>query len=140
MPDLILREATYTFGQPDRNPLTLNAEEISIWQDTRTAMKKVVFNQNDELTGTCDEATSSDNKRVNLKGNVKLSKVTDNVKIECDSLNWDDDTQTISSDGLVSLVYKDGTEITAEGFSALLEENKYEFKKIVEGRYTADEE
>lgn len=147
LPDMIMKQAVYTFGKPDRKPLILEAEEISIWQkDTKTVIKNISFHQNKknseevELTGSCESGLSLNNSKVTLKGNVKLYKNTDNVKIECDELDWDDESQTIRTEGIVYMTYQDGTELKARGFKALLDENVYEFEEIISGRYTPDEQ
>ncbi len=67
-----------------------------------------------------------------------MYKKSDNLTIDCDNLLWDDSEQTMSTDGTVHLVYKDGTELTAEGFTAMLETNTYEFRKITQGVFTEE--
>lgn len=144
LPDMILHNATYVYGQPDRKPLMLQASEILVWnKDNKTEISDISFYQGKdddiELSGTCDCAVSYSNNQVTLKGNVKLYKTTDKVKIECESIKWDDEKQSISTDGIVFLTYQDGTEIEAEGFKALLKEDSYSFGKIIKGRYTSDD-
>lgn len=144
LPDMILHNATYVYGQPDRKPLVLQASEISVWnKENKTEIKDITFYQGKdgdiELSGTCDRAISYNNNQVLLQGNVKLYKTTDEVNIECDSIKWDDEKQSISTDGIVFLTYQDGTHIQAEGFKALLKEDSYSFGKIIKGRYTSNE-
>lgn len=148
LPDMIMYKATYVFGERDRRPLILNAETITIYTQNngRTLLENAVFTQEEkdenglphvEIEGSCDSASiNEDNTVAKLFGNVKLNKKSDNFTIECDTLEWNDEYQTISTDSAVHVVYGDGTELTAVGFSARLDDNIYEFGEIIEGRYT----
>ncbi len=146
LPDMILTDASYTLGKPDRTPLRMQAGKIIIYNErNRTVLETPVFTQNAkdsdevELEGSCLRAESFDNEKVTLEGNVRIVKKSDNVVIECDNLIWDDKTSSLSTDGIVSLSYKDGTKMTARGFKALLDSNTYEFDVILEGRYSDEQ-
>ncbi len=146
LPDMIMTDASYTLGKPDRTPLRMQAGTITIYSErNRTVLETPVFTQKAkdsdeiELEGSCDRAESFDNERVTLEGNVKVLKKSDNVTIECDNLIWDDKTSSLTTDGLVSLSYKDGTKMTARGFKALLDSNTYEFDVILEGRFSDEQ-
>lgn len=136
LPDMILYDASYTFGRPDNDPLVLNAQKIAIYANSRTVVEKAVFTVSDELDGSCDRAESSDDKHITLEGNVHVFKKTDNLVIDCDNLVWDDETRSLSTQGLVHVVYEDGTKLSARGFRALPDTNEYEFDEIIEGVYT----
>ncbi len=149
LPDMILINADYTFGQPDKKPLLLHADSITIYPvGQRMEIQKVSFTQKSsnensdliELSGKCDYAVSTDNVNIQMTGNVNLYKYTDDVEITCEELIWDDNNQEIKADGNVTVKYKNGTSITGTGFKALLNENVYEFKTIYEGKYTGEEE
>lgn len=146
LPDMIMTEASYTLGRPDRTPLRMQARTITIYSErNRTVLEEPVFTQKAkdseeiELEGSCKRAESFDNENVTLEGNVRVMKKSDNVTIECDNLIWDDKTSSLSTDGLVKLSYKDGTRMTARGFRALLDSDTYEFTEILEGRYSDDQ-
>jgi len=148
LPDMIMHEATYIFGEKNIRPLVMKAETITIFSgdDGRTILKNASFIQEEkddegklytEMYGSCEDALiNSDNTIAKMSGNVKLVKKTDNFSIECHDLEWNDKKQTIKTDSEVKVVYEDGTELKAIGFSAQLDDNIYEFGKIIEGRYS----
>lgn len=146
LPDMIMTDASYTLGKPDRTPLRMQAKTIIIYSErNRTVLEMPVFTQKAkdsdeiELEGSCMRAESFDNEKVTLEGNVRVLKKSDNVTIECDNLIWDDKTSSLSTDGLVMLSYKDGTSMKARGLKALLDSDTYEFTEILEGRYSDDQ-
>lgn len=140
---MIMHKATYIFGEKDKRPLIMDADTITVYSGKmgRTILEKAFFVQEDEgLKGQCDSAeVNKDNTIAQLQGNVKLSKSTDDFEIECELLTWDDEEQTISSDGEVLVKYGNGTQLQAIGFLAKLNDNVYEFGQIVEGRYTDED-
>jgi len=147
LPDMIMHEATYVFGDAGRRPLIMDADVITVYsgKNGRTLLENLTFVQEEEseegvshveMEGSCDSAyINSDNSVAKMTGNVRLTKKTDNFTIECDSLEWDDDKQIINTESNVYVKYEDGTELKAIGFSAQLEDNIYEFGQIIEGRY-----
>lgn len=147
LPDMIMHEATYVFGDAGRRPLIMGAELITVYSgdNGRTLLENLTFTQEDtdedgetyvEMEGSCDSAyINSENSIAKMSGNVRLTKKTDNFTIECESLEWDDDKQIINTESFVHVVYEDGTELKAIGFSAQLDDNIYEFGRIIEGRY-----
>lgn len=143
LPDMVMHQATYLFGEMDKKPLVMNAETITVYsgRNGRTLLEKTSFIQEDEgLEGSCDNASvNSSNTIATLEGNVKLKKKTDDFEIECDILIWNDEEQTITSDSEVMVKYGDGTELQAIGFLAKLDDNIYEFGKIIEGRFTDED-
>lgn len=141
LPDMIMHDATYIFGEKDRRPLVLTAQTITIYSGKtgRTLIENATFEQED-LDGSCESGfINADNTVAKLSGSVRLHKTSDNFTIECDNLEWNDELQTISSDSEVYVVYEDGTELKAIGFYAQLDDNIYEFGQIIEGRYTDSE-
>jgi len=147
LPDMIMTNASYTLGKPDRTPLTMNARQITVYNgNSRTILENPSFSQKAkdsdmiELRGSCDYAQSTDNSSVSLSGNIRIFKNTDNVTIECDTLLWDDEQRMMSTPGIVRLSYPDGTYITARGLTASLDSNLYEFEEIIQGRFEIDQE
>ncbi len=151
LPDMIMNNAVYSFGDSGRNPVVMTAAEIKIYRghNPRTLLSDISFVQYgedetgktvEELSGHCDSATVTDkNTKAKLTGNVWLTKRSDNFTIDCSVLTWNDDKQEINSDGNVHVLYEDSMEINAKGFNAKLDENIYEFGKIENGRFTDDE-
>lgn len=147
LPDMILNNATYIFGEKARRPLVMEAQTITIFTGSngRTLLEKATFVQEEkdtngqtytELEGRCDSASINEKNTIaKLEGNVRLVKKSDNFEIQCERLEWNDESQIISTDSDVRVVYGDGTELKAIGFSAQLNDNIYEFGEIIEGRY-----
>lgn len=137
LPDMILKDATYTLGKPNEEPLTMKARSITIYNNEKgTLMDDVSFTSGNKLQGSCDKASvSSDSNKATLEGNVKIFKNDDNISIQAQSLRWDNDKMTIDTDGEVFVSYEDGTQIRAKGFAAQLDINLYEFSEIIEGRF-----
>ena len=137
---MIMKDAVYTLSQKDDSPMVMQAELISIYGTGRdTVLENVSFRRGDSLEGSCAKATvSSDNNHATLSGNVRV-KMTDNdstTVIETDSVVWDGTDSSLMCSGEVTVSYGDGTRIRAEGFSAVADENLYEFGTILEGTFT----
>ena len=146
VPDMILYNALYTLGKPDRSPLTMRSELITIYEDEAlTTLQEPSFTQKNfntgeiEIEGSCGYAESRNDQNVTLSKGVKLTKKSDNVTIECNELIWDDQNRSLYTDSTVHLTYEDGSEITVNGFTAYLDDNIYEFKKIIEGRFVFED-
>ena len=142
IPDMELRDADYILGEnvagaSSGNPMVLHASLISIYGKGRdTVMTDVSFSQGESLSGSCRTAqVSSDNKRAVLAGDVHVRLDNDGtqVTIESQNIEWNGDENTLLCTSLVSVSYGDGTKITAEGFSASMNDNRYEFSRILEG-------
>ena len=137
---MVMKDAVYTLSQKDDSPMVMQAELISIYGTGRdTVLENVSFRRGDSLEGSCAKATvSSDNNHATLSGNVRV-KMTDNdstTVIETDSVVWDGTDSSLMCSGEVTVSYGDGTRIRAEGFSAVADENLYEFGTILEGTFT----
>ena len=137
---MVMKDAVYTLSQKDDSPMVMQAELISIYGTGRdTVLENVSFRRGDSLEGSCAKATvSSDNNHATLSGNVRV-KMTDNdstTVIETDSVVWDGTDSSLMCSGEVTVSYGDGTRIKAEGFSAVADENLYEFGTILEGTFT----
>jgi len=142
IPDMELHDADYILGEnvagaSSDNPMVLHAALISIYgKGHDTVLTDVSFSQGKKLSGGCKTASvSSDNKRAVLSGDVHVSMDNDGtqVTVESQSIEWDGDKNTLLCTSLVSVTYGDGTKITAEGFSASMNEDRYEFSRILEG-------
>ena len=137
---MVMKDAVYTLSQKDDSPMVMQAELISIYGTGRdTVLENVSFRRGDSLEGSCAKATvSSDNNHATLSGNVRV-KMTDNdstTVIETDSVVWDGTDSSLMCSGEVTVSYGDGTRIRAVGFSAVADENLYEFGTILEGTFT----
>ena len=146
LPDMILENARYTFGQPGRKPVIMQADKITVMKENlKTELENVTFSQMSEdgdyieMSGSCDKAVSINNRHATLTGNVKLHKITDQIEIECNELDWDDEHGILKSPGWVRVQYQNGTDMTAKGFTAKLNENVYTFEKLENGIYRSDE-
>lgn len=142
IPEMELHDADYTMGQnvagaSSDNPMVMHASLITIYgKGQDTILTDVSFRQGDNLSGSCKEAhVSSDNKKAVLSGDVQVRMVNDGteVTIESQRVEWDGDENTLLCNSTVSVSYGDGTKIRAEGFSASLDEDRYEFSRILEG-------
>lgn len=141
LPDMVMTNATYIFGEKGRSPVVMNAKKITIYnrETDKTELENINFHQEDEMTGSCERAVVTDNNNnARLSGNISLYKKTDNFTIMCDSLTWDNRKQVISTEGIVDVEYQDGTIIRAKGFTAKLDDNIYEFKEIIKGSYDSE--
>jgi len=138
LPDMELRNADYTLGDPDR-PLVMHASSITIYSGGRdTVMTDISFTQGTEFSGSCRSAlVASDNKSARLSGDVIIRRTgeseDDNVTIQAQDVVWDGHEDTLSCTGEVRLEYGDGTVIKAEGLDAKLDEDYFEFGRILEG-------
>ena len=143
LPDMIMTDASYTFGESGRRPVIMSASKITIYSSKadKTVLVDIKFQQEDEnkeieMEGRCNYAVvTENNSKAELHGDIHLFKKTDNFSIICNDLIWDNDKQTIHTSGVVSVVYEDNTKMRARGFSAQLDENIYEFETILEGSY-----
>lgn len=139
---MVLRNADYTLGEnvagasPEK-PIVMHASLITIYgKGQDTVLTDVSFKQGDSLSGSCKTArVSSDNKSAVLSGDVLIRMDNDGTEviIESQSIEWNGDDNTLLCTSLVSVTYGDGTKIKAEGFSASMDEDRYEFGRILEG-------
>ena len=140
LPDMVMKDAVYTLSQKDDSPMVMQAGLISIYGTGRdTVLENVSFSRGISLVGNCAKATvSSDNKHATLSGNVwvKLTDDDNTTVIEADSVVWDGNDNSLMCSGEVTVSYGDGTRIRAKGFSAVADENLYEFGTILEGTFT----
>lgn len=137
---MVMRDAVYTLSQTDDNPMVMQASQISIYGTGRdTVLEGVSFRRGDSLEGSCAKATvASDNKHATLTGDVRVRITDDDSRstIETDSVVWDGTDNSLTCYGEVTVTYGDGTRIRAMGFSAMPDENLYEFGTILEGTFT----
>ena len=140
LPDMVMRDATYMLSQKDNSPMVMKAATITIWGTGRdTVLEDVSFKRGTDLEGICDKAVvSSDNKHAVLSGGVRIAFETDDgsAVIETEDINWNESDGSFMCAGIVTVTYGDGTMIKAQGFSAVMDENLYEFGKILEGSFT----
>lgn len=137
LPDMEMRNATYTLARGSDEPLVMQAAAITIYKGNRdTVLEGVTFRQGSDLSGSADLATvNSDNTRAELSGNVTLVKTGDDgITVKAGNLVWNKDDNSVFCEGEVLVTYGDGTVIRAIGFSGLPDESLYEFSTILEGR------
>ena len=137
LPDMEMRNATYTLARGSGEPLVMQAATITIHRGNRgTVLRSVTFRQGSDLSGSADLATvNSDNSRAELSGNVTLVRTgEDGVTVKADNLVWNKEDNSVFCEGEVLVTYGDGTVIRAIGFSGLPDEGLYEFSTILEGR------
>ena len=137
---MIMKDAVYTLSQQDDSPMVMQAELISIYGTGRdTVLENVSFRRGTSLEGSCARAAvSSDNKHATLSGDVwvRLTDDDSTTVIETDSVVWDGTDSSLMCSGEVTVSYGDETRIRAKGFSAVTDENLYEFGSILEGTFT----
>lgn len=139
LPDMVLTDAKYTLGQEKEQPLVMTASKMTIYKTDRdTVLENVSFSRGTSLSGSCALASiKSDNRHAVLSGNVTIHQAdSDNdATISAEEIIWDEDENSILCEGEVLVIYGDGTKIRAERFSALFDENRYEFGRIIEGSF-----
>lgn len=137
LPDMVLSEAKYTMGRPGESALVLQARTMTVYKDSKgTVLEDVVFRQEGEggLEGSCESATIDEKgEKATLSGNVRIKSANEDLTIEAQDVEWDNGAMTIKADGEVSIEYGDGTKVLAEGFSAVLDEDDFEFGRIIRG-------
>ena len=136
LPDMVLRNSSYTLARGSDEPMMMDAKTITIYSTGRdTVLEDVSFRQNPDLSGSCKSAVvSKDNSKAELKGDVTIHKAGDEeITISAQSLVWNNSDNSVVCDGEVLVEYGDGAHIRAIGFSALLDDNKYEFSTVLEG-------
>lgn len=140
LPDMILEDAEYTLSQKDDSPMVMQASLISIYGSGRdTVLENVSFKRGSTLSGSCGKAVvSSDNRHATLSGVVRIELVDNGSTsvIETPDIIWDGTDNSLTCTGEVTVTYGDGTRIRAAGFSAVVDENLYEFGTILEGTFT----
>ena len=140
LPDMVMRDATYMLSQKEDSPMVMKAATITIWGTGRdTVLENVSFKRGTDLDGTCAKAVvSSDNSHAELSGNVRVALETDDglAVIEAESISWNESDGSLMCTGVVTVTYGDGTRIKAQGFSAVTDQNLYEFGSILEGSFT----
>ena len=139
LPDMVLTDARYVLGQEDEDPLIMTASSMTIYKTERdTVLENVTFSRGTTLSGTCGHASiKSDNRHAVLSGGVTIHQVDgdNDTTIQAEEIIWDEDENSIICEGEVLVIYGDGTRIRAERFSALFDDNRYEFGKIIEGTF-----
>ena len=141
-PDIILQNTVYTLGQSGERPVYIESSRITFWSaDNRAETDKITFHQADDegnitLEGSADHADiDTDNRRMDLSGNVRLKRADGNMQIEADELTFDSKNEEINAPGSVHVSSDDG-EFRGEGFNADLLTSAYSFKSIQEGVFT----
>lgn len=139
-PDISLKGARYLLGREDGDNVLFNAEQMDIYLNEKDAkLKGVSFEQKKDSNGELFVSGTSDNADINtetflstLNGNVRITLHEGNNSINTDSINWNKDTQNVTSDGRVELKYGD---ITIDGinFSGNLQTGTFTFSKIRRG-------
>ena len=137
LPDMVLRDARYILGQDREDALVMEASLITIYKAEKdTTLEEVSFSRGSSLSGSCRRAyIRSDNKHALLSGDVTIhrSNEDDDITINAEEIVWDDGENSILCEGMVEVVYGDGTRIRAERFYAAFDEDLYEFGRIIEG-------
>ena len=137
LPDMLLEKAQYTLGRPNEDALIMEASSIEIYKSSKgTILEDVQFWQDSEdgFRGSCGHAQVNEaSTHAILSENVEVIRESDNLHIYAQDLEWDNAKMTLQTQGTVSVVYGDGTEIEAEGFFAQLDENNFEFGSITRG-------
>ena len=138
IPTMSMKNATYVTTSGGIQPITVQAKTISIDDKTDTAeLEGFSFSQNDgDLWGTAQKATvNSQTHDAALSGDIVIRKESDGFEVHAQSMQWNDEEQTIQSgaDELVSIVFDTNNTILARGFSGNLKTNLYEFTEILEG-------
>ena len=115
----------------------MTAKTMTVYKGAKgTVLEDVRFKQNGEdgIEGSCEAATIDENgEKATLTGNVEIQRKSDDLLITAKDIEWDNETMTLDAKGEVVVVCGDGTRVVAQGFSAVLDEDDFEFGQIVEG-------
>lgn len=137
LPDMVLYDAQYTLGRPGEEALVMTARTMTVYKGAKgTILEGVGFKQSGEdgMEGSCEAATIDESgEKATLTGNVTIQRKSDDLVIKADSIEWDNETMTLDAKGEVIVEYGDGTQVVAQGFSAVLDEDDFEFGRIVRG-------
>lgn len=145
-PDLSLYDTTYKVGRDDGNPFIIKAKLIEIYNnDDKAIASNVSFfrydiNNEIELQGIADKVEiNTITEDTTLSGNVEINLIKDGLKINSDSVNWDNAKSIMDTDeGLVSVVWNNTNIILGYGFSGNLNTRDFELSKIKEGLINED--
>lgn len=142
LPDLRLTNAVYVNKGTDENPITVYAQEISLYNKTNKAsITGLTFTQKDaqgeiEIQGRADSA-EVDTKTYDayLQGNIRVEKPSEELVIEADNLRWKEDEMILLSEGdaIVRLSYQDNKTVAGQGFYGDLKHSEFEFTKLLSG-------
>lgn len=137
LPDMVLYDAQYTLGRPGDEALVMTARTMTVYKGSKgTLLEGVSFKQSGEdgMEGSCETAAIDENgEKATLTGNVEIRRKGDNLVIKAQNIEWNNETMTLDAKGEVVVVYGDGTQVVAQDFSAVLDEDDFEFGRIVRG-------
>lgn len=141
-PDVRLTEATYVLGRSGETPLSIEAQEIAIYEKTNQAiLDTLVFTQKDAegnllLSGRADKAqVDTKTYDAQLSGNIQVRRADEDFSIEAEQLLWLNDEQVLSSEGDSSVLinFDGGQTIKGSGFKGNLKTATYAFTSLEEG-------
>ena len=89
LPDMVMTDASYTFGESGRRPVIMSASKITIYSSKadKTVLVDIKFRQEGknneiEMEGKCNYAVVTEkNTKAELHGDIHLFKKTDNFSI-----------------------------------------------------------
>lgn len=140
-PDMVMNNATYTLYKDGSKPISLNAEAIEVYSSSQKAVfSNASFTQEDSLSGTCSKVSVIDNERITLSQNVIIEKKSDNAKINCGKLDWNNASGNATASNPIIVSFSDDSIIEAEVLKTNLNENTYRFEKISKAQFKNSDE
>lgn len=138
-PDIILENAVYQLSQGSGNPIVLDGEKITFYNDDhRAVLENFSFLQKDSngeirIEGHADKGlVNTENETLELEGNVLISENSEKLVINADQVFLDIKNKEITASGPVTVSSEAGS-FYGSGFSGDLKTKKYLFSEIERG-------
>lgn len=143
-PDMILENAHYQIGQPEEEPILLDAKKIIFYsKDNYASLEDFTFYQKDaegtpKVSGGAEKGTLNlSTKDLVLDGAVTFSNDKDGMKISTNSLVYSSEKNEIIAEGSVMIESGEGT-FVGTNFKGNLAESLYLFDEIEKGELAID--
>lgn len=138
-PDMILENAHYQIGQPDEEPILMDAKKIIFYsKDNYASLEDFSFYQKDEegkpkVSGAAQKGSINlSTKDLTLDGQVSFSNDKDGMKISTNALVYSSEKSEIIAEGSVIIESGEGT-FAGRNFKGNLAESLYVFEEIEKG-------
>ena len=139
LPDISLKDASFTLGQSGENPLFISGESIEFYMsEDKVYVNNISFTQLDDdgnlfISGSAGYGIiNTENKRSDLSKGVNLIQHRDELEISAESLVFDAEKQTVDSPKEVNISFGDGS-LKGSNLSADLKSSTFELMSIEDG-------
>ncbi len=142
LPTMVLSDATYVLDRSPQLPITVVAEEISLYDNPKRAtLKNLSFTQYDakgvlELSGSADLASVDlGTYDAELTGSVRVEKADAHLVIEADQIQWIQDQEKLLSnpDSIVQLTFEGNKRVKGTSLVVELSTSTVSFKEVEQG-------